>query len=602
MMGAWNKEIQHKELKTWIEEVSVLVTPQDIYLCDGSDEEYARLSAKMQEQGIFIPLNPEKHPNCFLVRSSPEDVARVEQFTFICTPKKEDAGPTNNWRDPQEMRKELHGLFRGCMQGRTLYIIPFCMGPLNSPFSLIGVEITDSPYVVCSMKLMTRMVAEVLKFLGTSRPFHKCLHSVGYPLSPGQKDVAWPCNPKNMRIVHFQDDSSVMSFGSGYGGNALLGKKCVALRLASYRARHQGWLAEHMLIIGVTNPEGRKKYFAASFPSACGKTNLAMLLPKLPGWKVECVGDDIAWIRPGNDGRLYAVNPESGFFGVAPGTSASTNPNALASCHANALFTNVALTPDQDVWWEGLTSQPPEGLIDWQGNPWTGEGPAAHPNSRFTAPVQQCPVLDPQWNNPEGVPLDAIIFGGRRSDTVPLVYEALSWQHGVTIGASMSSAITAAIVGEQGKLRHDPFAMLPFCGYNMAQYFDHWLSFAKNTQLQLPRIYGVNWFRKDKNGKFLWPGFSENLRVLEWIFRRTDGEDIGERTPIGYLPKEFALNLEGLNLPSQVVQDLLSVDVSGWLKEVVNVREYLKIFGSDLPQIITDDLLRIENELNTRSH
>lgn len=599
MTSVWSEAIQHKDLKQWIQEVAELVTPKDIRICNGSDSEYAEIYGLMQQSGVAIPLNRDVHPNCFLVRSSPEDVARVEQFTFICTKEQKEAGPTNNWRDPEEMRQELHGLFRGCMRGRTLYVVPFCMGPLNSPFSLIGVEITDSPYVVCSMKIMTRMGEEVLKALGTTGSFHKCLHSVGVPLAPGEKDLAWPCNPQHMRIVHFQDDSSVMSFGSGYGGNALLGKKCVALRLASYIARSQGWLAEHMLIIGVTNPEGQKKYFAASFPSACGKTNLAMLKPKIPGWKVECVGDDIAWIRPGPDGRLYAVNPEFGFFGVAPGTSATTNPNALATCTSNSIFTNVALTPDGDVWWEGLTSQPPEGLIDWQGKPWKpGGAPAAHPNSRFTTPVQQCPVLDPQWNSPEGVPIEAMIFGGRRSETIPLVYEALSWQHGVTIGGSMSSATTAASVGEQGKLRHDPFAMLPFCGYNMAHYFDHWLSFASNTSLKLPKIYGVNWFRKDKNGNFIWPGFSDNLRVLEWIFRRTNGEEsIAKKTPIGYLPEESALNLEGLNLSTQALQDLLSVDVPGWLKEVANVREYCKIFGSDLPQAITDELFRIENEL-----
>ncbi|EPP34794.1 phosphoenolpyruvate carboxykinase family protein [Chlamydia ibidis] len=599
MTTVWSDVIQHKELKTWIQEVIDLVTPDSVRLCDGSDSEYAELANKMCDKGAFIRLNSDLHPNSFLVRSSPEDVARVEQFTFICTSTKEEAGPTNNWRDPEEMRKELRGLFKGCMQGRTLYIVPFCMGPLNSPFSLVGVELTDSPYVVCSMKIMTRMGAEVLQFLGVSGSFHKCLHSVGKPLAPGEKDVAWPCNPKNMRIVHFQDDSSVMSFGSGYGGNALLGKKCVALRLASYLARQQGWLAEHMLIIGVTNPEGQKKYFTASFPSACGKTNLAMLMPKIPGWKVECIGDDIAWIRPGIDGRLYAVNPEFGFFGVAPGTSEFTNPNALASCKANSLFTNVALTPNGDVWWEGLTKEPPQGLIDWHGDPWQpGGAPAAHPNSRFTAPLQQCPVLDPQWNSPEGVPIEAIIFGGRRSDTIPLVYEALSWQHGVMIGAGMSSATTAAIVGEQGKLRHDPFAMLPFCGYNMANYFEHWLSFAFNTHLKLPRIYGVNWFRKDKEGNFMWPGFSDNLRVLEWIFRRTNGEEsIARKTPIGYLPTHAGLNTSGLNLSQQVIEDLLSVDVAGWHKEIAGIREYFTMFGSDLPQPLLDELLRIESQL-----
>nr|WP_162261160.1 phosphoenolpyruvate carboxykinase (GTP) [Chlamydia pecorum] len=599
MVMDWSAGIKHEELKTWISQIAELTTPQDIRVCDGSETEYAELCAKMVKSGTMIPLNPELHPNCFLVRSSPEDVARVEQFTFICTPTQHEAGPTNNWRDPEEMRKEMHQLFRGCMRGRTLYVVPFCMGPVNSPFSLVGVEITDSPYVVCSMKIMTRMGKEVLDFLGTSGEFLKCLHSVGKPLAPGEKDDPWPCNPKSIRVVHFQDDRSVMSYGSGYGGNALLGKKCVALRLASYMARTQGWLAEHMLIIGITNPQGEKKYISASFPSACGKTNLAMLMPKLPGWKVECLGDDIAWIRPGADGRLYAVNPEFGFFGVAPGTSMRTNPNALATCQKNAIFTNVALTADGDVWWEGLSDTPPEPLLDWHGKPWKpGGAPAAHPNSRFTSPLTQCPSLDPQWNNPQGVPLSAIIFGGRRSDTIPLVYEALSWQHGVTIGAGMSSTTTAAIVGEQGKLRHDPFAMLPFCGYNMASYFQHWLSFGKDARLQLPKIFGVNWFRKDANGNFLWPGFSENLRVLEWIFRRTnEEEDIAERTPIGYVPSSGALNVTGLNLPPQVLEELLSIDRQGWLNEVKNIREYCKIFGEDCPQEILDELLRIESQL-----
>ena len=598
MTGDWMSKITHLGLKSWIEEVIALVTPDAVCLCDGSESEYQQLCQQMQESGVMIPLNPELHPNCFLVRSSPKDVARVEQFTFICTKTQEEAGPTNNWRDPQEMRAELHELFQGCMRGRTIYIVPFCMGPLHSPFSLIGVEITDSPYVVCSMKIMTRMGSAVLEMLGSSGTFYKCLHSVGKPLSPGEKDEAWPCNPEHMRIVHFQDDNSVMSFGSGYGGNALLGKKCVALRLASYLGHKQGWLAEHMLIIGVTNPEGRKKYFAAAFPSACGKTNLAMLMPKLPGWKVECIGDDIAWIRPGDDGRLYAVNPEFGFFGVALGTSETTNPNALATCRADSLFTNVALTADGDVWWEGKTTTPPPGIIDWKGRDWIpGGDPAAHPNARFTAPLDHCPSLDPQWNNPQGVPLEAIIFGGRRTETIPLVYEALSWEHGVMMGAGMSSTTTAAIVGELGKLRHDPFAMLPFCGYNMAAYFKHWLSFA-NKGLRLPKIFGVNWFRKDADGRFIWPGFSENLRVLEWIFRRTDGEDsIAQRTPVGYLPTESGLNTTGLNLSQEALQALLTVDTLGWRAEVNNIREYCTIFGADMPQQIINELSRIESEL-----
>lgn len=598
MTGDWISKITHSGLKSWIEEVIALVSPDDVRLCDGSEAEYQQLCQQMQDAGVMTPLNPELHPNCFLVRSSPSDVARAEQFTFICTKTQEEAGPTNNWRDPQEMRAELHALFRECMRGRTLYIVPFCMGPLNSPFSLIGVEITDSPYVVCSMKIMTRMGASVLAMLGSNGTFYKCLHSVGKPLAPGEKDVAWPCDPEHMRIVHFQDDSSVMSFGSGYGGNALLGKKCVALRLASYLGHQQGWLAEHMLIIGVTNPEGRKKYFAAAFPSACGKTNLAMLMPKLPGWKVECIGDDIAWMRPGNDGRLYAVNPEFGFFGVALGTSETTNPHALATCYADSLFTNVALTADGDVWWEGKTTTPPQGMIDWKGRTWVSGGePAAHPNARFTAPLDHCPSLDPQWNNPQGVPLEAVIFGGRRTETIPLVYEALSWEHGVMMGAGMSSTTTAAIVGELGKLRHDPFAMLPFCGYNMAAYFEHWLSFATKG-LQLPRIFGVNWFRKDEHGQFIWPGFSENLRVLEWIFRRTDGEDaIAHRTPVGYLPTAEGLNTSGLDLSEDALRALLTVDAQGWKAEVSNIRKYCSIFGADMPQRILEELSRIESEL-----
>ncbi|WP_213358288.1 phosphoenolpyruvate carboxykinase (GTP) [Chlamydiifrater phoenicopteri] len=591
--------IHHEGLKAWISEVAALTQPDSVHICSGSQEEFDALTAEMVKSGEMIPLNSSKKPGCFLARSAQEDVARVEKRTFICTSTKEEAGPTNNWEDPTVMREKLTKLFKGCMRGRKMYVVPFCMGPLDSEFSIIGVEITDSPYVVCSMRIMTRMGSSVLKALGTSGKFLRCWHSVGKPLSPGEKDVPWPCNPENMYIVHFQDDASVMSFGSGYGGNALLGKKCIALRIASYMAKTNGWLAEHMLIIGVTNPEGRKKYFAASFPSACGKTNLAMLQPRIPGWKVECIGDDIAWIRPGKDGMLYAVNPEYGFFGVAPGTSEKTNPNALATCSKNTLFTNVALTKDGDVWWEGLTDTPPEGLIDWLGKAWTpGGAPAAHANSRFTAPLQQCPSLDSAWNSAEGVPLSAIIFGGRRSDTIPLVYEALSWQHGVAIGAGMSSTTTAAIIGEQGKLRHDPFAMLPFCGYNMGDYFAHWLSFANNTNLKLPKIFGVNWFQKDAQGNFIWPGFSENLRVLEWMFKRTDGDEtIAQETPIGYLPAKKALNLDGLQLEDSSLQKLLTVDTVGWKQEVENIREYLKLFDSHCPKEILGELDRIYSAL-----
>ncbi|MEG1542521.1 MAG: phosphoenolpyruvate carboxykinase (GTP) [Victivallaceae bacterium] len=597
---SWELSIKNKSLKSWIQEIAELVTPDSIMVCDGSDQEYEALCRQMVEKGSLIQLNPALRPNSFLARSSPEDVARVEQRTFICSDKKEDAGPTNNWEEPKVMRDRLLKLFKGCMQGRIMYVVPFSMAPIGSTFSVIGVEITDSPYVVCSMKIMTRMGKLALDALGETGRFVKCLHSVGYPLSSGQKDVAWPCSPENTYIAHFQDDYSIMSYGSGYGGNALLGKKCLALRIASYIGKNQGWLAEHMLIIGVTNPEGQKKYFAASFPSACGKTNLAMLSSTLPGWKVECVGDDIAWMRIGFDNRLYAVNPEKGFFGVAPGTAAKTNPNALASCSKNSIFTNVALTSEGDVWWEGLTDVPPEGLIDWLGKPWKpGDKPAAQPNSRFTAPIEQCPVLDPLWNESEGVPIDAIIFGGRRSDTIPLVYEALDWNHGVLIGAGMSSVTTAAIVGKQGELRHDPFAMLPFCGYNMGEYFNHWLSLPLlHNDLKLPKIFGVNWFRKDSEGRFVWPGFGNNVRVLEWIFKRTNQEEgIYQESPIGRLPNQTGLNTEGLDLNEKDFRHLTGIDPLLWKEEMENIRNYLLMFGDKCPSVLLRTIDSIESKL-----